>query len=309
MNPIHLLCAADAAYGPYAGIMLSSILRSNPGEIFDVHLLSNGVRPADLRKLAALARRAGSRCDVYDVARRLESYPDPAGYHLTRTAYARLLTGELLPARLTRLIYLDCDVICQGRLAPLWELGDMVEIIGAVPDRRPDPWRALLGLMPDAPYFNTGMLLINLEGWRRRNVGRELLDWITANPGKIRLADQDAINVCLGDAITPLPDTWNLQIGRDLAPVAEERIKSAALLHYAGQHKPWRFRFDGPGAEIFRRHKRASPWRFTPPSLRITYRLRKSLDNRLYRRRTAPPPAIGLSECRRKSGRRRGRPV
>src|SRR6266576_4886592 len=70
-DPIHLLCAADARYGAYAGIMLASVLRANPGERFDIHLLSDRMRRRDLRKIASLTARAGSHCTVYDVAPRL----------------------------------------------------------------------------------------------------------------------------------------------------------------------------------------------------------------------------------------------
>ena len=67
-DPIQLLCAADARYGGYAGIMLSSVLRANPGERFDIHLLSDRMRRRDLRKIADLAACAGSHCTVYDIA-------------------------------------------------------------------------------------------------------------------------------------------------------------------------------------------------------------------------------------------------
>src|SRR5205814_7406323 len=100
-----------------------SVLRANPGESFDIHLLSDGMRAGDRRKLAALVARAGSRLTVYDVAARLAGYSDGVGNHLSRTAYARLLIADLLPASHQRILYLDCDIICTGALRPLWQLG------------------------------------------------------------------------------------------------------------------------------------------------------------------------------------------
>jgi len=296
-EPIHLLCAADARYGAYAGIMLASVLRANPGERFEVHLLSDQIRRRDLRKLTALVEQAGSRCSVYDVAPRMTGYSDGVGNHLSRTAYARLLIADLLPASLQRILYLDCDIICTGTLRPLWQLAEAAEaipLLGMVRDRTAERWKARLGLPTDAPYFNSGVMLINLAAWRDRDISGKIIDWMTANPDKLALADQDAINACLCGAITPLSDRWNLQIGLDSGPLPAARLNEATLLHYTSAHKPWRFRFRGLGAEIFLRHKRQSPWRFKLPTFRLVYRLKKSLNKRLARWQSAPmPPPSG----------------
>ena len=301
-DPIHLLCAADARYGGYAGIMLASVLRANPGESLDIHLLSDGIRARDRRKLDVLVTRAGSRLTVHDVADRLAGYSDGVGNHLSRTAYARLLIADLLPASLSRILYLDCDIICTGALRPLWQLGEQVAampLLGAVPDRTGERWKTWLGLPIDAPYFNSGVLLINLAAWRERDIAGQIIAWMAANPDKLALADQDAINASLWAEIIPLADCWNLQIGLDSGPLPAARLKEATLLHYTSAHKPWRFRFRGLGAEIFLRHKRQSPWRFKPPTFRLVYRLRKSLNKRVGRWRAAPLPSPTISAKRR----------
>src|SRR4051812_18120600 len=294
-EPIHLLLAADARYGAYAGITVASVLRSNPQTCFHIHLFANGVRSRDLRKLRRLAESAGSRLFVYQIGDSLAVNPHLlARRHLNQTAYARLLLGELLPRDVRRVIYLDCDVICTGAISPLWRLGETVPISRAVIDRAGDGWKAALGLPPGAQYFNSGMLLIDVEAWRREGLGRKLLDWIAANPDKISLADQDAINAVLSDALTPLPERWNLQIGLNSGPLPEERLASAALLHYNGPRKPWEYGFRGPGADLFRAQKRQSPWRYKPPASRLAYRLRKSLAKRLARR-SGRPTALNQS--------------
>jgi lipopolysaccharide biosynthesis glycosyltransferase len=295
-EPIHLLLAADARYGRYAGIAIASVLASNPRQRFLVHLFSNGIRRSDLRKLRHLLNRAGGELTVYDVVGKLAaSRPPPARGHLNATAYARLMMGELLPATVRRVIYLDCDVICTGELWPLWQLADSVAVLGAVFDRTGERWKALLGLSLEAQYFNSGVLIVNLDGWRQRDAASRIVKWIAANPAKATLADQDAINACLQGEITPLPECWNLQIGQDSGPLPAERLKDGVLLHYTGEHKPWRFRFAGLGAEIFLRHKRRSPWRFALPAFRLSYRLKKSLNKRLARWRAAPVPRPRLT--------------
>ena len=285
---IHLLCAADRRYGAYAGIMFSSMLHNNPGAAFHLHLLSDGIRNADLRRIGRLARRAGSALSVYDVRRKLTGFSGPAGYHLNRTAYARLLVGGVLPTAVRHVIYLDCDVICTGPIGALWRLAPEIPILGAVRDRAGAGWKARLGLPPEASYFNTGVLVINVAGWAQLGIGERLAAWVVQNADRVALADQDAINACLQERITPLPECWNLQIGSDSGSLPESRLGGAVLLHYTSTPKPWRFRFAGLGAEIFRNAKRRSPWRFKPPAFQFSYRLRKSVDKRLRARRLAP---------------------
>jgi lipopolysaccharide biosynthesis glycosyltransferase len=291
-EPIHLLLAADAKYGAYAGIAIASVLRNNPECKFEVHLFSNGVRRGDLRKMSGMLARVGSRLVVYDLAGALRANPHfVVRRHLNQTAYARLMLGELLPASVRRVVYLDCDVICTGEIAPLWQLAAMVPVIAGVPDRLGDSYKARLGLPASAAYVNAGMLPINVAAWRERDLGREILDWVAANPDKLALVDQDAINSCLSGDITPLPDCWNLQIGDSSGPLPEERLAGARLLHYTGPNKPWQHRFRGLGAEIFLAAKRASPWRFKLPTFRVTYKLNKALNKRLARWRAPPRPA------------------
>jgi lipopolysaccharide biosynthesis glycosyltransferase len=282
-DPIHLLCAADAHYGPYAGIMIGSVLRSNPGDVFHFHVFSDGMRRRDLRKLAALVGRAGSHCTIYDVSRQLAAYAKPAGYHLSRTTYARLLMADLMPAEIPRVLYLDCDIICTSLLRPLWETAERIPLLGAVIERAGDGLATHLELPDNARYFNAGVLAINLEAWREGDVGHRITDRLATSPTKLLLLEQDALNLVLAGAITVLPECWNLQLGVDSGPLDPGRLGGAVLLHYDGPVKPWRFRSGVLGAEIFLRHKWQSPWRFIPPTFRWTYRLRKSFDKRLKR--------------------------
>ena len=53
-----------------------------------------------------------------------------------------------------------------------------------------------VGVDTDA-YFNSGVLLINLDYWREHNITQQLLDFVCTNPNKCLLHDQDAINAVL----------------------------------------------------------------------------------------------------------------
>ena len=169
----------------------------------------------------------------------------------------RLLLGELLP-HLSRIIYLDIDVIVRGDLARLYDIDLRSKTVGAVPDRwinearrrrykigqsnlslqiTADEYvRRIIGL--DArDYFNTGVLLIDLERWRANDVMKRCLTFFEQN-FILLYTDQDAINsVCMDDVVF-LGEEWNFIPRAYQAynlPIAHIQPQ---IVHFAGP-KPW----------------------------------------------------------------------
>src|SRR5690606_21515161 len=117
--------------------------------------------------------------------------------HITRTSYIRLLLPELLPVDLRKVLYLDCDMIVQHSLLPLWQTPLDSFAFAAVRDRfvqTVDSERGLLNydsrrIPAGTAYCNTGMLLMNLPIWRRDHLGAKLFEYIREHPASIRWWD------------------------------------------------------------------------------------------------------------------------
>ena len=196
-------------------------------------------------------------------------------HHISTTAYFRLLAAEILPRSLDRVIYLDSDLLIRDDLTELWNR-PLDENLGlAVPDiacpfidaRRGGPeiqrslpylatlspvrnWRQL-GLNGAAPYFNSGLMVINLDLWRREHLAERLLRCLRDNRQHIWCWDQYALNVELAGRWEPLPMRWN-QGGHtfeypNLASVPIEAAEfesmrdNPAVIHYTTEFKPWHF--------------------------------------------------------------------
>jgi lipopolysaccharide biosynthesis glycosyltransferase len=268
-EPIHVICAADANYGPYAGITMSSVLNRNPNEVINLHLFSDGIRPRDLNQFEKMASRFGAELAVYDVKQRLDAIPSLPKkiHHYTRTTYARLFFPDFLPAEVPRALYLDCDIICVSELRGLWSLGERVTLLGAVRDPWVDPdqeHKINLGIPSDRPYFNAGMLLINVEAWRRGKMGDRLIDFLT-RPIKTKHADQDVLNGALWSEVVELPECWNTLVSLPGAEGTQAKFGRAANLHFCGGFKPWHLGYSmmvGTQSAVFRNAKAASPWRW-----------------------------------------------
>jgi lipopolysaccharide biosynthesis glycosyltransferase len=293
-DTLHVLCAADANYGPYAGIMMHSVLRSNVGEPIHLHLLSDGVRSRDLDRMAQMAQRVGADFSNHDIAKILDGIGNLRREinHYTRTAYGRLFFPEFAPAEVRRALYFDCDMVCISSLRDLWAAGDQIHLLGAARD----PWveqdielKRELGMRPDSPYFNSGMLLINMESWRQEGVSERVRAFLSAPP-KTKHADQDVINAVLKNEISELPSRWNTLVEAPSGPLSAAELNGSAILHFCGGLKPWHagYRLMGlPGAAHFKQAKQTSPWRWTMPDLH-TGRVRRKI-RRLLRKYTPAP--------------------
>ena len=61
----------------------------------------------------------------------------------------------------------------------------------------------------DDAYFNSGVILMDLAGWRRENVLGKLLDFYGDHAGSLFACDQDTINGALKGRILPLSPRYN----------------------------------------------------------------------------------------------------
>ena len=268
---LDVACVADARYGAYAGIALSSVVRSNPILPVHLHVFSDGIRPRDLERLEQLAAREGVACSVYDVTPWLDEFPALQGkFHYSRAACGRLFIADLLPPQVDYILYLDCDVICVGSLAELWNLRARVSIAAAVPD----PWinvdpdyKQRIGRSAGDTYYNSGVVLVNVREWRQRQLFHSLVAFMEGKSW-LRYPDQDAINGVLGPEILELEPKWNVLISAPDTDEIAARLRQAINIHYCAGLKPWHLGYTmlgGVAGARFKAAKAETPWRWKLP--------------------------------------------
>jgi lipopolysaccharide biosynthesis glycosyltransferase len=87
-------------------------------------------------------------------------------------------------------------------------------------------------------YYNAGVMLINLDFWRKNNVQSKLFEFAENNKDIILWQDQDVINCVLSSSIQELSNEYNYQYF--LYPeINFEEYKNCSILHLAGAFKPW----------------------------------------------------------------------
>ena len=92
-------------------------------------------------------------------------------------------------------------------------------------------------------YFNAGVMLVNLDYWRKNNVKDKLFDYAKNNPKNILWQDQDIINIVLSNEIKPINLKWNYQYFL-YDKINEKDFTDCSILHLAGRFKPWLMPFE-----------------------------------------------------------------
>lgn len=271
-----LVSAADENYAmPLAVMLKSAELNLRHGWRIDAYVLNGGLSlDSKWRLRASLDRRRIRLRFIKPQTEKLEHLPLCA--HLPLATYYRLLLPELLPQRMTKAIYLDADIVVLGDLATLWEqeiaespllaVQDGLLTVGSQGVLR--QYREL-GIPADSPYMNCGVLVMNLELWRREGLADRIIAYVRANAQHVVLCDQDGINAVLAERWGMLERRWNYRVNlcepyeneakRDRAVM--ERIRAdAAIVHFAASVKPWYAWVKHPTRTLFFEYLSRTRW-------------------------------------------------
>ncbi|MBP6736457.1 MAG: glycosyltransferase [Rhodobacteraceae bacterium] len=290
-----LALCCDATYLPYSLHLAHQIVLAHPQRDFDVLIAS-----AEPLALPDWAARAGIRNLVVEETGGLSALPL---HRLPRATYLRLAVPGHLAGRYRRLLYLDGDMFLErGGLDRLLRLDLGPHVLGAVQDVDPllqPGFHASefsvqgLGALP---YFNAGLLVIDLPGWQREEVLARGIDLATRIPAVMRLHDQSLLNGVLRGGFAELSPVWNWMCNQRFALLT--RSYPPRLRHFIGGTKPWSdpngrhdARFAASYAEFFRRWLPEAPTPVTAPAglrlMAVDAMARLVLDQHRMRKRLA----------------------
>jgi lipopolysaccharide biosynthesis glycosyltransferase len=252
---------------PHLAVMLLSLVENNPRYALHIFVLSD-IGLAEKTQLRETLKRNSDDISFLDV-------PDGqlghlmTSVHVSNATYARLLMGELLPRDIDRVLYLDSDIVVRGDIEELWNTDLGGKTVGAVLDIPRFTFQNKLGMPPDAPYFNGGVLLIDLYRWRDLNIGKRALNFATEHPNRLTWWDQCALNLfLLGDWLA-LDSVWNFQtllVAQNchgllrFARVDRRALDRARIIHFSGPSKPWHYLNDHPLKSEYLKYRNLTAW-------------------------------------------------
>ncbi|MBR3822078.1 MAG: hypothetical protein IKJ37_10715 [Kiritimatiellae bacterium] len=237
-SPISMSFSVSDNYSQHLAVVLASVLANNPDSQFVFHVLHRNISEENQSCIRELERMYpnGKVCFHLIDATLFESFPIPKELeHVTKETYFRYVLPDILQNE-KRTIYSDVDVLCVGDLRPLWEIDLRGRIIGAVSEGHDGEFKKrLLGLTDDAPYFNAGMLVMDLEAMRAERGPAVLMENTIRYANRIAWPDQDIINITFRNRILELETIWNC-----FRRVNLRMKKRVVIRHFASAtQKPW----------------------------------------------------------------------
>lgn len=259
-NAVHVAMTLDAAYlrGSLA-VILSVLQHSSCPENVNFHFVASA--SADTIRLNLTITNSFPYLNF-----RVYSFDDAAVAGLISTSiraaldcplnYARNYLADLLPQCVKKVVYLDSDLVLVDDIAKLaaTPLGDLVlaapEYCNAnftsyfTPTFWSNPSLSLTFEGRNACYFNTGVMVIDLERWRDGDYTTKIVEWMELQK-RMRIYELGSLPPFLlvfAGNIAPVDHKWNQHglggdnfrgLCRDLHP------GPVSLLHWSGKGKPW----------------------------------------------------------------------
>lgn len=245
---INIATCVDNNYVQHCAVMLASLIKCcDPHEV-NFFLIVDSVDPMRLDRMRRFCSRYSILLTVFDdqdTIQKLQSLKT-AGYW-TRAVWLRLFIPSLVQSE-RKLLYLDADTLLLGPVDQLYSVDVSRHAAAAVTD--PGGWRFYKGLDLDSAkeYFNSGVMLMNLDYFRENNIAEKCMDFAKRHPERVRFPDQCALNHVLKGRVLLLDASWNYQSKLINKSVWDRRwtqqnlrCSPPNLVHYAGSFKPWMY--------------------------------------------------------------------
>ena len=245
---IHLACNIDSAFVQHCVVTLVSIFENNRDNKVCAHIIAAGLSENEKQILTKLAQDYNNEIKFYfpdkDI---LQDFSIKAfRRRISMATYYRCLLSDILPESVDRVLYLDCDIVVRGNLMPFYSLEFKDKAVAVVEDLGYDEDERYIQLGYDKKlsYFNAGVLLVNLDAWRKDNVPQKCKDFFRKYPERIKFNDQDLLNIILRNSKLHVDETWNMQDAfyrtKNTKKINPESLNNPMIVHYTNR-KPWNY--------------------------------------------------------------------
>lgn len=256
-NKINIVFASDNNYAQHTAVAMASVLvNTKVPQKIQFYLIDDEIQQENKEKIIKTVQNLGGNIEFIKIKNsRLEDCY--VSGELSRASYFRLDIANILDESIEKIIYLDCDLLVYDDIEKMWQLDMGGKPVAATCDlgimasaRVRKQKNKFIGLPFDAPYFNAGVLIMDLKKWRDGNYAEAIIDLATQN--KYPNHDQDALNKFFMNNWQEIPLRWDvippvfnlflkILTKPDLRKKAIEAKLNPAIFHYAGGYKPWEY--------------------------------------------------------------------
>lgn len=251
---INLLFSLNENYVYPLKVLIQSLNDNHPNDSFCMYLLHNGISDEVLIELKEFVEKDGHALKPIKSDKFFRTSDKVA---ITRyyalEMYLWMFAPYLLPDDVDRVLYLDPDIICTNDIKPFYNKHFYGYSFVATNYKYKTKWvqpfnNLRLRNFESDNYFNSGVVLMNLEKLRKTADADKIVQSIRENKPFLILPDQDIFNLVFVNDI--LEEDWRLY---NMNPKVYEKLKilfphkynlanvenEVVFIHYSGKHKPW----------------------------------------------------------------------
>lgn len=254
---INIAFAFDKNYWTQFCAVVHSVLTSQTS-VVHLHLIAPDTTIEQKTALKEYVKEYRGEVNFYDVTRELVD-----GFVVmnkwSHAVYYKLFFPLLVAGRVERLLYIDVDTIVLNPLDELFKTDLKGHSIGAVYDNYVKQ-QPLIGVS-EGEYFNSGVMLIDVESWNSKQVSQKSADYLRDFPDRIRFVDQCALNAVLKHDWYRLSFHYNLlysYLPDTYAVPKSAYLRDKYIIHFTLQ-RPWEFLTQNRFSYLYRRNVNQTP--------------------------------------------------
>lgn len=259
-NSFHIAFGVDENFIRPMGVAITSIILNNEDEPLVFHLFLNAISKEDHDRLKKLADTDNVLLCIYMIDH--AAFPPlQTTWNYTLATYNRFIVAKYLRTKIKRILYLDADIVCKGKIAELKQM-DFEKNIAIVVHDQGKFIKTYLEKMnlTCGKYFNAGMLYIDLIAWNDEKISERAIELLQKE--KFFLLDQDALNILLDGKAKFVDKKWNAicNMEKKYSKISDQDI----LVHFASRNKPWHIWCIHPEKALFLNYSNRSLWADVP---------------------------------------------
>ena len=257
---LNVFIAVDANYLKKSETMVYS-LAVNAGERVNLFILHRDIPAAAVARFCRNLSKQNVKCTDIRISDDLFLSLTDGNAHFSTAMYYRIIAPFVLPRDLDRVLYLDADIIVNKDLCAFYNqpFGDRLLVACPSFDADSDEIARIkekIGLSAEHVYFNSGVMLMNLEKMREETKLPQIMDVILRMQPVLTYPDQDILNKLYEGKVKYADrDIYNGQVLGYGKP-DKAALEKMAVIHFAGSAKPWSYKgLLGVGANYYRRYR------------------------------------------------------
>ena len=263
METINIVLTSSEYYAPYTYVLMLSILENTSREI-KFYIMTNDM--TDLTKDRFEKLKEKHNFEIEYVAVDTKDYPLPKQQRANAIVYSKMNLPKFIPD-LKKCLVFDSDIIVKIDVGEIYDIDLGDNYVAWVPDqidvtlKKESYWLDNFNMSKDKQYINSGVLLLNLEAYKKDNIEQKLIENYEKFKDDILFFDQDLFYITLSDKCIYLDYEYNYlsQLPYTDSKLKERLKETSKIIHYGADLKPWFYPLEEQ-AEVWWSYARKTPF-------------------------------------------------